>query len=135
MIISVVNHSSKTDGEVREAIRAVNRQIERDFEPHWDLGASVHLAATASRIRATGRDRVAVVHLRKSWNEDEHLPTPVGAATGWVFTAIGPETEATVPWLHWTVALSHEILELVADPDLNTLIKGPHPAAKREVFH
>jgi len=40
-----------------------------------------------------------------------------------------------VAWLDWSVGLSHETLELIADPQLNMLVQGPHPTAKRNVFH
>jgi hypothetical protein len=35
------------------------------------------------------------------------------------------------------VTLSHEALELVGDPEVNLLVKGPHPNRneRREVFH
>src|SRR4051812_25396322 len=45
MNISVINHTSGllSDAEVQRAIRAVNRQIEQDFEPRWDMGATLRL--------------------------------------------------------------------------------------------
>lgn len=136
MIISVDNHSDQSSHEVRRVIRAINKQIERDFEPHWNLGATVRLSRYLSRTKAKDRDRRATVHLHLHHAGRFHLPTAVSAATGWVFTHLPAKVERTLPWLHWTVALSHEILELLADPDLNTLIRGPHPVAKRrKVLH
>jgi len=45
-------------------------------------------------------------------------------------------TRSLDPWLTWTADLSHEILELIADPLVNLLVKGPHPSRPRhEVFH
>ena len=43
MIISVINHTNGqlTDEEVQGAIRAINRQIEEDFEPYWSLDAAL----------------------------------------------------------------------------------------------
>ncbi|MDH3600886.1 MAG: hypothetical protein OEU26_14765, partial [Candidatus Tectomicrobia bacterium] len=36
----------------------------------------------------------------------------------------------------WTVTLSHEALELIADPEVNLLVMGPHPdGSGRTVFH
>jgi hypothetical protein len=36
----------------------------------------------------------------------------------------------------WTVTLSHEALELIADPEVNLLVAGPHPSQpKVDVFH
>src|ERR1041384_5566078 len=37
---------------------------------------------------------------------------------------------------HWSVTLSHEALELLADSETNLLVRGPHPNdATKEVFH
>jgi hypothetical protein len=46
-----------------------------------------------------------------------------------VAASIGPD--------EWTVTLSHEALELIADPEGNLLVMGPHPdpAENRDVFH
>lgn len=36
----------------------------------------------------------------------------------------------------WTVAMSHEVIEMIADPAVNLLVEGPHPIdKKRTVFH
>jgi len=36
----------------------------------------------------------------------------------------------------WTVTLSHEALELIADPEVNLLVAGPHPSQPGvDVFH
>ena len=35
----------------------------------------------------------------------------------------------------WSITLSHEALELVGDPELNMLVKGPHPEEERDVHH
>ena len=42
MLISVVNHTDGklTDEAVQEGIRAVNRQIAEDYNPHWHMGAA-----------------------------------------------------------------------------------------------
>jgi hypothetical protein len=37
---------------------------------------------------------------------------------------------------NWTVTLSHEALEIIGDPEVNLLAKGPHPSERgRDVFH
>jgi hypothetical protein len=35
----------------------------------------------------------------------------------------------------WTITLSHEALELLGDPENNLVVQGPHPTARRKVFH
>ena len=40
MLISVVNRSKVlTDAKLQDAVRAINRQLEEDFYPHWQFGA------------------------------------------------------------------------------------------------
>jgi hypothetical protein len=50
MIISVINHTHDqiTDSELHEAIRAIDRQIEEDFEPYWSLGAKLRLGGKST---------------------------------------------------------------------------------------
>lgn len=45
MLISVVNHTDGklSDEAVQEGIRAVNRQIAEDYNPHWHMGAELRL--------------------------------------------------------------------------------------------
>src|SRR5207249_2967028 len=49
MIISLINHTNGklTDEEVQNTIRAINRQIEEDYEPYWSLGATLRLEGKA----------------------------------------------------------------------------------------
>ena len=54
-----------------------------------------------------------------------------GIPFGFVFTELSQSLGE-----NWTVTLSHEALELVADPEVNLLSMGPHPAEPgRDVFH
>src|ERR1700712_1367093 len=57
MLISVVNRSQTlTDARLQAAVRAVNRQLEEDFWPHWQFGA---------RLRVDSAGRVPGQHLKK----------------------------------------------------------------------
>lgn len=54
-----------------------------------------------------------------------------GIPFGFVFTELSKSLGES-----WTVTLSHEALELIADPEVNLLVAGPHPAnSKMDVFH
>jgi hypothetical protein len=53
-----------------------------------------------------------------------------GIPYGFVFTELSRKIGE-----NWTVTLSHEALELIADPEVNLLVAGPHPEdPKRDVF-
>ncbi len=130
MIISVKNHSKIPDQEVLAAVRAVNRQIAEDFDPYWDLGGTLRLADRRSRRLEADAIIRLVPH-----GHDYHW-SPTGIPEAHVFTELSQLSRESVPWLTWTNSLSHEALELIADPQLNTLVRGPHPVhPKRSVFH
>src|SRR3954467_5598166 len=57
MLISVVNRSTKvSDVELQAAVRAINRQLQEYFFPHWQFGA---------RLRVDGAGRVPTQRERK----------------------------------------------------------------------
>jgi hypothetical protein len=140
MIISVINHTNGklSDEQVHCAIRAINRQIEEDFEPYWSYGAKLRLegrsAKQPSKIDLADMRGDAIIYLWDDLDIDDatgyHERNSRGIPYGFVFTELSRELGE-----NWTVTLSHEALELVGDPEVNLLAMGPHPAQKRDVFH
>lgn len=140
MIISVINHTNGaiSDEEVQTTLRAVNRQIREDFETYWSLGAELRLEGRSSQQpdTATLADMrgEAVIYLWDEADVDDaigyHDRNNRGIPFGFVFTRISADLGEP-----WTVTLSHEALELIGDPEVNLLVKGPHPDENREVFH
>lgn len=131
-----MNHARIDDGEVQTAIRAVNRQIAQDFAPHWGLSATLRLERTGrgGSLQAMRGDAIIYLH---DHTKGFHFETAADIPYAVVFTrlndAAGPQGH---PSLFWPVILSHETLELLADPYNNLLVKGPHPVDRqREVFH
>src|SRR6185436_346261 len=132
MIISVINH---TDGKVKDdylqgVLRAINRQIEEDFEPYWSLGATLRLEGrsetTPGKLTLPDLRGDAILYL---WDEADidgalgyHDQNARGIPYGFVFTSISEQLGEP-----WSVTLSHEALELIADPEVNLLVMGPHP--------
>jgi hypothetical protein len=141
MVISLVNHTGGeiADEDVQRVVRAVNRQIAGDFAPYWSLGATLRLEGRAgrqpSRQSLADMRGDAVLYL---WNRADvdgalgyHDLNHRGIPFGVVFTALSEQAGE-----HWSVTLSHEALELIADPESNLLAMGPHPAHPgRDVFH
>jgi hypothetical protein len=141
MLISVVNHTEGklSDEQVQDGIRAVNRQIAHDFMPHWHMGAELRLEGAigddpdAESLPELRGD--AIIYL---WNDVDvedalgyHDLHARGVPFGFVFTELVKELGES-----WTVTLSHEALELLADPEANLLVAGKHPAdPTQEVFH
>jgi hypothetical protein len=142
MLISVVNHTGGEvdDGRLQTVLRAINRQIEEDFAPYWGMTATVRLeGALDSKPKAeeaTSLRGDAVIYLvaespKASDVLGFHDINNSGIPFGFVFLDIAKEVGE-----NWSVTLSHEVLELIADPEANLLVAGPHPSdPKREVFH
>ena len=140
MIISVINHTKGkvSDEELQVAIRAINRQIAEDFAPYWHMQGTLRLegrsAVKPSTVTMPDLRGEAILYL---WDEEDvedalgyHLQNFRGIPYGFVFTSIAEELDEP-----WSVTLSHEALELLADPETNLLVMGPHPNEDRYVFH
>ena len=139
MIISVINHTNGqiSDEEVQRTIRAINKQITSDYEPYWSLGATLRLEGRSTATPDAG-DRPAdmrgdaVLYL---WSDSDvpgalgyHDENHNGIPFGFVFTQLSAQIGE-----NWTVTLSHEALELIADPEVNLLVQGPHPADPNKI--
>ena len=141
MIISVINHAhaSITDAEIQPVLRALNRQIEGDFAPYWSLGAQLRLEGRSgkqpSKQSLSDMRGDAVLYLWDKVDVDDalgyHEINHRGIPFGFVFTELSKAMGE-----HWSVTFSHEALELIADPEVNLLVAGPHPLEPgRDVFH
>lgn len=132
MLISVVNFSSSlSDEDVQRTIRAVNRQISEDFLPYWGLAATLRLEGreTAAKLDARTTSELhgdGIIYLADEANvpgalgyHDENLK---GLPCGFVFTELAAKLHED-----YSVTLSHEALELIADANVNKLAIGPHP--------
>jgi hypothetical protein len=139
MIITVVNMSERVkDSDLQQVLRAVNRQIREDFEPYWSLGATLRLEGKSKnapdKLNLPDMRGDAVLYV---WDKVDipgalgyHDMNARGIPFGFVFTDLEQELNE-----EWTVTLSHEALELIADPLVNLLVAGPHPVEDRTVFH
>jgi hypothetical protein len=141
MLISVINHTKTiSDEEVQFTLRAINRQITEDFERHWSMGAELRLEGKSAEkpnhnTLADMRGN-AVLYL---WDDVDEVKDALGyhdknhrgIPYGFVFTELSRQLGEK-----WSVTLSHEALELIADPEVNLLVMGPHPVEQdRDVFH
>jgi len=141
MLISIINHTNGkiSDEKIQVAIKAINQQISDDFEPYWSMGARLRLEGksgkkpSANSLADMRGD--AVLYLWSGSDVDGalgyHDTNNRGIPYGFVFTELSKKLGE-----NWTVTLSHEALELIADPEANLLVQGPHPEnPELAVFH
>jgi len=132
LIISVINYASDgiSDLELQRTIRAINQQITLDFEPYWRLSAQLRLEGPSGpkpkKQNPVDMRGDAVIYI---WDDRSvkdalgyHDQNHKGIPYGFVFPEISKEAGE-----NWTVTLSHEALELIADPEANLYVQGPHP--------
>jgi hypothetical protein len=145
VIISVINHTNGliSDAELQDAIRGINHQIHDDFAPFWGMDATLRLEGHAGLPVPSPADASetlvdmrgdAVIYM---WHPVDlvnalgyHARNFMGIPYGFVFPQVSQQLEEL-----WTVTLSHEALEMIADPEVNLLVMGPHPGnTGRTVF-
>jgi hypothetical protein len=109
--IALVNRStSVSDKALRQFARAMAVQLKRDFLPAWGRGAKLHCIGRKQTPRA-GIWQVVFVDDRNS-AEGYHELTSGGFPLGRIFVREANEWPSG-----WTGTASHEILELLMDPD------------------
>ncbi|MEY2931423.1 MAG: hypothetical protein RL033_2172 [Pseudomonadota bacterium] len=112
--IVISNQSRVTDTEVRRVVAAIQKQVDRDFFPLWGWRAKLVLGPRRRKgamhiiLRNSSHDGYAGYHLINGVPEAE------------VFTHAANRT----PLADWQPTLSHEVLEMIADPGVNLYARG-----------
>lgn len=116
--ISVINASTVlTDNDVQAAIPALQTQVSRDFAPAWRADATLTFVPKGDQPQP-GTWWLSVLD-----NSDQagalgyHDLTPDGLPLGKAFAGSDKQYG-----FQWTVTLSHELLEMLADPDMNLTV-------------
>ena len=116
--VSVINASTVvTNAECAELTTALQRQVSEDFAPAWGIDAALSFVASDQRPEADTwwlsildtTDHAGVV--------GHHDLTHEGLPIGKVFAATDRHFG-----LHWTVTASHELLEMLVDPDVSRAV-------------
>jgi hypothetical protein len=125
--------TSIDDATFAAAVAAIGMQVSRDFRPAWGAGATL----TAARVALDGGQTdingaaSAVIYVGESSSDPT---TGVAGAFGYHSTNYGDLPYAFV-YLDvcaqygeaWSCTLSHEVLELLADPTTVLSAMGPSP--------
>jgi hypothetical protein len=138
--ISVVNRSgSIPEREMTRVVRAINRQVNEDFEPYWAFGGRLRVegaagpAAAVEQLAELRGD--AIIYVLESVTSNDALGYHARNLAGIPYGLVVLELCKAVGD-NWSVVLSHEALELIGDPQCNLLVQGPHPELRdRIVYH
>ena len=113
--IAVVNAgTSLKDKEIASAVPAFQTQVRRDFAPVWGIDADVSFTAKGSRPPSGAWWLAVLDDSDQAGALGYHDITDQGLPLGKVFAASDKKYGLT-----WTVTASHELLEMLGDPDIN----------------
>ncbi len=113
--IAIINESSAVKAkELPVVIAALQNQVTRDFAPIWGVSAKLKLVASASAALATDWQLILLDDSDQADALGYHETTDSGRPLGKVFVKSDIEAGTS-----WTNTLSHELLEILADPDAN----------------
>jgi hypothetical protein len=111
--ISIVNRSKTiSDADVKRKLQALQKQITRDFEPAWGWGANLRFDVAKFDMKMIIRDHASGDAL------GYHIDG--GKPVGYIFAKDDIEAAG-----EYTSTLSHELLEMIADPNVNLYAAGP----------
>ena len=139
MRISIANISTKVStSDFTAAVHAVARQVHQDFAPLWGMDADVRGVAMQRTSKPNPELNVSDAILYVGELDDDpnkvqqavgyHELNHKGIPYGFVFTDVAAKVGEA-----WSTTLSHEVLELLADPDVNLLVIGPNPKSPSSV--
>jgi hypothetical protein len=100
-----------------KVVAALQTQVSRDFAPAWGLDAVLRRLDTGDKPAS---DEWWLTVLDDADHADSlgyHDITPSGLPLGKVFAKTSQESHT-----HWSVTASHELLEMMADPNLNLTV-------------
>ena len=119
-VIAITNASTcLSDTEVAAAIPALQRQVTIDFRAYWEMDCQLTFLPREEPL-VEGWWQISVTD-----NPDQagalgyHELTSRGTPLGKVFAGLDLQTGGS-----WTVTLSHELLEMLADPWINWCAQG-----------
>ncbi len=133
--VAVVDHTNLDDRDVERGVAALQQQVREDFGPVW--GVEVELTVVPKRCvreRHPGHWGLILLDDEKKGDDYEdpvlgyHDLTRDGLPLARVFVNRVPQGQ------DWTHVASHELLEMLADPDTNATVYD-HPDALTALFY
>jgi len=106
-----------TDAQVESALSALQIQVHRDFAPIWGIDADLNFVAKGANPNPHSWHLVILDDSDEAGVLGYHDATSQGLPMGKVFARTDLKYGN-----QWTVTASHELLELLADPEVNLAV-------------
>jgi hypothetical protein len=119
-VIALTNASTcLSDAQVETVLPSLQRQVSRDFCAYWDIDCSLTFLPKAQALVAGWSQIVLTDDPDQAGALGYHEMSSNGTPLGKVFAGLDAESGSS-----WTVTLSHELLEMLADPWINWCAQG-----------
>jgi len=116
--VSVINASTVLkDPDVQSAVPALQTQVHNDFAPAWGIDADLAFVPKGSKPAPGSWWLVILDNSDQAGALGYHDVTSEGLPLGKVFAG-----SDRVYGYKWTVTASHELLEMLADPEINLTV-------------
>ena len=113
--ISVINESTVlTDADVNPVVTALQQQVTNDFRPVWGTDTELKMIPQGTQPPSGTWWLVILDDSDQAGALGYHDLTPDGLPIGKVFAASDLKAGTS-----WSVTASHELLEMLADPNIN----------------
>lgn len=125
--ISIVNASTVvSDEDVAVACKALQKQVDNDFGPVWGVSAQLDFVPTGKKPNPRKWWLVVLDDSDQAGVLGYHDLTSAGLPMGKAFA--GSDLEYGVSW---TTTVSHELLEMLGDPNVNLTVFDQGPIGAR----
>jgi hypothetical protein len=113
--IAVINESTLLkDADVIPVVAALQQQVSNDFRPVWGIDAELKMISKGTPPPDASWWLVVLDDSDQAGALGYHDLTPAALPMGKIFAASDLKAGTL-----WTVTASHELLEMLADPDIN----------------
>jgi hypothetical protein len=117
----------------RAAVRAIQKQVTQHFKPEWGIAAQLKPIAVSlgARKAPIQKSADAILYLGDSSSDPAtgvdnalgyHAANNRGIPYGFIYLDVCADSKEP-----WSCTLSHEVLELLGDPDAVLTVTGPSP--------
>jgi len=119
--VSIINESTVlTDQQVNAAVPAFQTQVSQDFASAWGINADLTFVGGGQQPDANSWWLVILDNSDQAGALGYHDYTPAGLPIGKAFAATDLQFG-----LKWQITATHELLEMLADPDINLAALAP----------
>src|SRR2546425_11594252 len=116
--ISVINESTVlTDAEITPVVAALQKQVTNDFRPAWGVDAELTTVPKGTPAPTPSWWLVILDDSDQAGALGYHDLTSDGLPIGKIFAASDLKAGDS-----WSVTASHELLEMLADPNINLTV-------------